>query len=231
MMKMIFAVLAMFSFGAQAADQLVEVNGKPFNITDIDNMFMSAEKKIEPGAFYISARPTPFDARLPNVEKTIKARFEAAGLTVTDKIEEAKYGLAFYGTGSLNMVRAEQGLGQAAINVGKVSGGISAMVGSMAANGVSGGVGYVIGAFIPQDEEVYLEGWVFENPTLMPNGKLDAAMKDMHGNKMEISYSQHPDKDKQPMQEDVLAMAIDQWIQRYVVKSPEKTAEKTVEQK
>lgn len=219
MKKMFFAVLAMFSFGAQAADQLVEVNGKPFGITDTDNLFLSAEKKINAGAFFITARQSIFDARLPNAEKTIKARFETNGLKVTDKIEEAQYAVMFVAGGSLNMVRAEQGLEQSAINSGKVSGAISAMAGGMAVNGIAGGVGSVIGLLVPQDEEVQFIGQVYEHAEIDPkNGWLVTKdSKDFYTNKMSINYSQHPDKDKQPMQEDVLVMAVDQWIKRYVV--------------
>jgi hypothetical protein len=228
----VIAVFAAFACNAYAdEDRLVEIDGKQLAITDVDNVFPSAEQKLDyselPDGIYIAARTHATGDRLPNAEALIKARFEAAGFKIAEKLEGASVGILFVSNGSLSLWHADQGLAQAAINADKAVGSIGAAAGAVASIGVgAAGVGLLVGALIPQDESAYISGAVSKKPVETKGlwgsyvGMKSSIKKGEFENTLEVQYSLPEEDEKQPTQDIILRVVIDEYIDRYMIKPP-----------
>ena len=226
----IAAVLAMIvSISVYAKDQEVTMDGKHILVTDVSESGWGNSQihssDLSGGVYIIAGEGYGnLQERWPNAEKAIAEVFAARGYKVVNKLEDASMAIAFGSLGSLEMAKADQAAAySAAPNAGQVIGGGIQLAGAVinsvhtAAGGTGGAVGFIAGAIFNSDSKAVLQVMTFKNPTTRTwRGASFATGKD--GDKVanaKVFYKL--EKGKEASDDTVLKMAVDQWIQHYVI--------------
>lgn len=206
--------------GPNPKDKHVTIDGKNIDVTDFDELFISSSKKLKTSEIkngvFIVATCICFDKlKFPSADKVINSVFNEHGIKVVDSPVGASKQISFITGGSLDMARADQAAAYSALpNAGQVASGSGQMIGAVvsgsrslgsAAGGAGGLVGFAIGALWNSDSKM----------TLVTSVVNPADQNDFFTKGVNIFY--RLEKGKEAPDDVILKMAVDQWINNFVV--------------
>jgi hypothetical protein len=223
-MKVVLAVLVGLLIAAPAfsSEELVTIDGKNIKITGVsgsnDPKINTSNMKDGVVVFTGSLK----DGGYQNVSKMIKDRLIMRGIKVTDKVEGSSYGLWIGIDKGISMDSANKNLAHSMVPDSNKVSGMAIQAAGFAKNlGNNGLVGYVAGAIFDglSDSKVVLRVNVVEKPAIQ-KGWFDSiglmSLTNNFNTKI-ASISYVLEKGKEASDDIVLKMAVDKWIDTFVV--------------
>jgi hypothetical protein len=223
MNKTLLVVLALSSIllsacasGPNPKDKIVTIDGKNITVTDFDESLISSSKKLKnselKNGVFIEINCLCFShPEFPNVERSIATIFKEHGIKVADSLAASNKRIRFSAIGAIDLGRAEQAAAYSALpNTGQVVGGGGQLIGAVsngarsAAGGAGGLVGFAVGAL-----------WNSDSKLTFTTSVINSDNGDFFTKSANIFY--RLEKGKEASDDVVLKMAVDQWINHFVV--------------